>query len=320
MRQMCSNSTNDSDVHQWTPKSIVKQSRALHYHLITLFLFTKSDFKTVIFPQSVFALSFAFSRSGAAQLYQYGPGDVALRILYMLVWIWLHLLVEDIANQKLDSSIVEDTINKPWRPIPAGRLTVMEARNLIQVAVVAALVLSVFLGALLPSTTLMTMIWLYNDLDGSSTGPLIRNLLNAAGLACFGWGGVCVLLAGATGDGNMTRDWLLLTAAIVSTTVHVQDLPDKEGDKARKRRTAPLVYGECWTRWSVTVLALFWSLVCPAFWRVSFRYAAAPLGISSIMGAVILLGRNPSHSEIGWKLWCLWITVIFVLPLLSSSK
>ncbi|KAI1353238.1 UbiA prenyltransferase family [Xylaria sp. FL0043] len=237
----------------------------------------------------------------------------------MLAWIWLHLLVEDIANQIQASSVVENTINKPWRPIPAGRLTVAEARGLVRIVVVAALLLSIFLGSFLPSNTLMTMIWLYNDLDGSSSGPVMRNLLNAAGLACFGWGAVCVLLAGATGDESLLRDWLLLAVAVVSTTVQVQDLPDKDGDKARNRKAAPLVYGESWTRGSVAVAALFWSLVCPAFWRVFLPYAIAPLAISIIMGAVVLLGKGQSSGELGLKLWCLWVTAIFVLPLLSST-
>ncbi|KAF2965052.1 hypothetical protein GQX73_g8511 [Xylaria multiplex] len=237
----------------------------------------------------------------------------------MLAWIWLHLLVVDIANQYLGSSIVEDAVNKPWRPMPAGRLTVPEARNLIRVAIVAALGLSIFLGSFLPSTTLMTMIWLYNDLEGSSVGPFVRNLLNAAGLACFGWGAVCVLLSGGTGDGNVLRDWLLLTAVVVLTTVHIQDLPDEEGDRARKRQTVPLVYGEGWARWSVAIVASFWSLICPAFWRVPLPYAVAPLVISSAMGAMILLGNSRSSSELGWKLWCLWVTVIFLLPLVSNS-
>ncbi|KAI0973163.1 UbiA prenyltransferase family-domain-containing protein [Xylaria arbuscula] len=299
-------------------KRCSKHSQSLQYHLVTLFLFIRSDFKSVVFPQSVFALSFVFSTSGAAQLHVDGAQEVALRVSYMLTWIWLHLLVEDIANQILDGSVIEDAINKPWRPIPAGRLTVTEARCLLQVAVVAALALSIFLGSFLPSTTLMTMIWLYNDLDGSSSGPLMRNLLNAAGLACFGWGAVCVL-AETPDDGNMLRDWLLLTAAVISTTIQVQDLSDKEGDKARNRKTAPLVYGEGCTRWSVAIMAPFWSQACSTFWRVSLSYAIGLLGISLIMSAVVLLGKSQSSSELGLKLWCLWVTVIFALPLLGSS-
>ncbi|KAI0971037.1 UbiA prenyltransferase family-domain-containing protein [Xylaria arbuscula] len=311
MRQVQSKTGKSPDVPSWTIEWVLQQLRSLRYHIVTLFLFTKSDFKTVILPQSVFALSLVFSASSEAML--------PCRQRDLLIWMWLHLLVEDIANQKLSSSLVEDTINKPWRPIPAGRLTATEARKLALFVVLAALVLSILLQSFLPSTTLMTMIWLYNDLDGSSMGPLVRNLLNAAGLACFGWGAVCVLLAGDLSNSAIPRLWLLLTAAMVTSTVHIQDLPDKEGDKARKRRTAPLVYGEDLTRWSVAVLSSFWSLVCPIFWRVAFPYALVPLAISSFMTVVVLLWKDHFYNELGWKLWCLWVTVIFLLPLLSVS-
>lgn len=236
----------------------------------------------------------------------------------MLAWLWLHLLVEVISNQSLTGSIIEDTINKPWRPLPAGRLTVAEARNLIRVTVVVSLAFSSFLGNLLPSTTLMTLTWLYNDLDGSSAGPLMRNTLNAAGLACFGWGAVSVLLA--TTNGTVLRNWLLLIVAVISTTIHIQDLADEEGDKARGRRTAAIIYGENWTRWSVVVVVIFWSVVCPAYWRVPLPYASAPLAIALIMSAVVLLGRSQSSDELGLRLWCFWVTVVFLLPPLSSNS
>ncbi|KAI1436710.1 UbiA prenyltransferase family-domain-containing protein [Xylaria sp. CBS 124048] len=321
MPRMQNNSSKGSDVHFGSSDSRpTSKYRSLPYQLTTLFLFTKSDFKTVILPQSVFALSLVFSAPEAARLYHpNGRGEMALRIGYMLAWIWLHLLIEDVANQSIDNSIIEDSVNKPWRPIPAGRLSALEARSLLRVAVVAAMALSVFLHSLLPSTTLMTVVWLYNDLDGCSTGPIMRNALNAAGLACFGWGAVSVLLDGQLGEGNTARDWMVLTAVIVLTTVHVQDLPDMEGDRARNRQTAPLVYGEAWTRWTVAVLTCFWSVVCSAFWRVSIPYAMAPLGIAMAMSAVILLSKSQPLDEVGWKLWCLWVSVLFLLPLLRNT-
>ncbi|KAJ3555778.1 hypothetical protein NPX13_g10287 [Xylaria arbuscula] len=258
------------------------------------------------------------SRPGT-EPHEYTIRDIAWRTPHMLAWLWSHLLVEVISNQSLRSSIIEDAINKPWRPLPAGRLTVAEARNLTRVSVVVALALSSLLGNLLPSTTLMTLTWLYNDLDGSSAGPLMRNILNGAGLACFGWGAVGVLLPGAIGDRRVLRDWLLFIVALVSTTVHIQDLADREGDKARGRQTAAIVFGEDWTRSSIVVMVIVWSAVCSAYWRVPPPYALAPLGISLIMSAVILLGRSRSSSELGLRLWCLWVTVVFLLPLLSSN-
>ncbi|KAI8951071.1 UbiA prenyltransferase family [Xylaria longipes] len=229
------------------------QVNVIWSHIFTLFLFTKSDFKTVIFPQAIFALGAAsYIRIDSYQcLYTYQ--STVLKIPAMLAWIWIHLLVENLANQRLPTSIIEDKTNKPWRPIPAGRLTPTDARTWLQFAIMVALIFSIYTETLLPSTTLMTMIWLYNDLEGSSRGPFQRNVINAAGLGCFGWGGVCVLLGSCT-DMDSLAPWSFLIGTIVATTVHVQDFPDIDGDNACGRRTAPLVYGDLLARGSVAVL------------------------------------------------------------------
>src|ERR1700734_2784258 len=105
----------------------------LSYHLKTLFLFTKSDIKTTVipvvgyiciflthpaadgYPQSVFA-------AAAAPLASFD------RLPHVIFWVWLHLLQFDVSNQYLDPT--EDTLNKPFRPIPSGRVTLRQAQIL----------------------------------------------------------------------------------------------------------------------------------------------------------------------------------------------
>ena len=240
----------------------------------------------------------------------------------MLMWIWLHLLVEDISNQRLPQSILEDKENKPWRPIPRGRLTPVQALSLLRIIVGLALLLSICLGSLTPSVTLMTMVWLYNDLDGSSVGVIQRNVLNAIGLACFGWGSVSVLLAGNfSSDGlRLLQNWTMLTATAVATTIHTQDLPDMVGDRTRGRRTIPLVYGENWTRFSVAILVPMWSLVCTAFWRVSLLTSVTMLATALGLGLLVLIRRDQVANEWVWKLWCGWVCMLYILPLFSRDQ
>ncbi|KAI0546409.1 UbiA prenyltransferase family [Xylaria curta] len=278
--------------------------RRAWFHTVTLFLFTKSDFKTVVIPQTIFALSAALS-----------DHDVAIRFPYAVAWIWIHILVADLSNQRLPESVCEDKVNKPWRPMPAGRLTPRDAQIWLQIAIWLALLLSIMCNSLQPSTTLMTFLWLYNDLDGSSIGPFQRNLLNAVGLACFNWGGTSVLLGSCTNRGPFTN-WIILLAFVVTTTVQVQDLPDMEGDRARKRLTVPLAYGEEVGRWGAAVLAPVWSVVCTVFWRTPVLLAVIPFFISVAMAASIVLRRSQESDELGWKLWCLWVGCLYILPLL----
>jgi 4-hydroxybenzoate polyprenyltransferase len=287
-------------------------------HIVTLFLFTKSDFKTVVLPQTICALSIALSSRGPSQECRLEPQDVAIRMPCVIAWIWIHLLVENLANQRLPESIDEDKVNKPWRPIPAGRLTPADAQTWLQVAVPVALIISILFNSLPSSTALMTMIWLYNDLDGSSRGPGQRNCLNAAGLACFSWGAVTVLL-GSCVERDLVAKWIMLLSLVVATTVHVQDLPDMAGDYARDRKTFPLVYGELVARWSAAILAPCLSLACTFFWSTSVFLGLIPLGISVSMSTVIVLRKSQPLDEIGWKLWCLWAVSLYSLPLLGNS-
>ncbi|KAI0860603.1 UbiA prenyltransferase family-domain-containing protein [Xylaria cubensis] len=269
--------------------------RRVWSNAVTLLLFTKSDFKTI---QCVIEIK-----------------DIATRLPCTIAWLWIHILVADLSNQRLPESVCEDKVNKPWRPIPAGRITPRDAQIWLQIAITLALLFSIICNSLQPSTTLMTFLWLYNDLDGSSIGPCQRNLLNAAGFVCFNWGGISVLLGSCTGQVSFTN-WIVLLALVVTTTIQVQDLPDMEGDRARKRLTVPLVYGEEVGRWGAAVLAPVWSVVCTIFWRTPIFLAMIPFFISTSMASLIVLRRDQHSDELGWKLWCLWVGSLYLLPLL----
>lgn len=45
--------------------------------------------------------------------------------LHALLWIWFHLLQCNVSNQY--RSAEEDFINRPWRPIPSGRVSYEDA-------------------------------------------------------------------------------------------------------------------------------------------------------------------------------------------------
>lgn len=112
--------------------------------------------------------------------------------------------------------------------------------------------------------------------------------------------------------------WLAMTAAVTFTTVQSQDLPDMKGDAARNRLTMPLRYGELPTRISIAFFALFWSLVCPAYFHVSELIVwCLPLSIGIAM-AFLVTRWDESSDKIVWTLWCLWVAVIYLLPLLKG--
>lgn len=241
----------------------------------------------------------------------------------MVFWLWMNLLIEDITNQRLPDSVAEDTINKPWRPIPSGRLSGEEAQQILRTLIPVCLFTSAVLQSFEPSVTFMTLVWLYNDLDGAGTGPLQRNMLNAAALACFGWGALTTLSGSSTdvGCNSVLIYWIAITAAIVMTTIQAQDFPDMAGDKVRGRKTIPLVFNETWARGTLAGLVLFWSIVCLSFWNVTSTLAwMVVLGIAVTLSLKTTLNRTQSSDKIVWKLWCFWMTSVYFLPLFSTGS
>lgn len=290
--------------------------RSVLYHLYTLFLLTKSDVKTVLVPQPVFVVAAMISAGAATH-------EVQARFTPMLFWIWLHLVVEDLSNQRKPESAAEDAINKPWRPLPSGRLSSQEALGLLYISVILATTTSLLLGALVPSVSFLLLVWLYNEAEICKTSPVLRNLLNVLGLACFGWGGISVLNSGGSLITQkaqcMLYQWLAVVGAAGFTTIHAQDLPDMVGDAARGRKTMPLLYGEGITRWSMAISVMLWSVVCLVFCNVPSKLVwCAPLGIASLMAGTTLLSQKVSSDELVWKLWCIWTAILYVLPLFGQ--
>ena len=100
----------------------------------------------------------------------------------IIFWIWLHLLQFCVSNQCVNPE--EDAVNKPWRPIPAGRITVSQAQNLRWVLVASCLLLSLYRGILPASVLLCLSTIVYNDL-GFHGHIILRSICNAVGYAGF---------------------------------------------------------------------------------------------------------------------------------------
>lgn len=117
-----------------------------------------------------------------------------------------------------------------------------------------------------------------------------------------------------------TRGCLLLTSAVIFTTVHGQDLEDMKGDSERGRRTPPLVYGEAWARWSLAFFVIFWSVACPMYWKLSSMAVwLPPLGIGSTAAVLTTTRRDRASDKVAWNLVCLWLSVLYILPAFSST-
>lgn len=236
-----------------------------------------------------------------------------------MIWTWLNLLPLDMNNEHREDDIEEDKINKPWRPIPAGRLSIEETKSLMLASYIAAILGSVYLGGLPECLALIVQGWIYNELGAANHSYLTRNVLNATGYMTFAAGAakVACIHSGTTLQ-RRAHPWFLLLGVVIATTIQFQDLYDQKGDSARGRLTVPLVIGDGRARLSVKLPVAVWSLLCPAFWRLNARGFVLPV----ILGAVIIFRlsryRDVSADKTSFKIWNAWVVVLYLLPFVKA--
>ncbi|KAK0629346.1 UbiA prenyltransferase family [Bombardia bombarda] len=289
--------------------------------LQVVWLFVESDLITFAIPNTVFGiLGAAMTKSGLVD----GPppllSDVLLkRGLAVFLFNFYSLLLFDLGNQRSSLSVSEDRVNKPWRPIPSGRVTSQQARRAVLLVVSpAALCLNHVLGIWKEGLLVQVLSWYYNELHGSDE-PLFREALIA-----FSYGvgnSTSLLLAIDRPRGNTIsrrgHSWIAIISAVILTTMHVQDLKDQEGDRLRSRKTIPLLFGERFARRAIAVMVPFWSCVCASFWRLAWQDYCLPLALGLIVAWRVMVKQTPREDATTWRLWCLWHSSLYALPLLT---
>ena len=242
------------------------------------------------------------------------------RVPLAFLWVYLNVLIFSIANQRLPPSVLEDKLNKPWRPLPAGLISPSEARYLLLFFIPAVYAIcGLFLGATHEFLLCTGGAWLYNDLGGADEHFVLRNLLNSIAYFVYGSGATRVAMGrGEPPHSVRTYAWLAMIAAVIFTTMQVQDLKDQEGDRARNRSTAPLKVGDRQTRWSIVVGVLAWSIICPTYWNSSAEGYGIPLCLGLVVAVRVLLKQGREEDRHTYMIWSWWLMSLFPLPLLSG--
>ncbi|KAF1959199.1 hypothetical protein CC80DRAFT_406894, partial [Byssothecium circinans] len=283
----------------------------------TLWLFTLRDIPALIIPQTTFGITIALSGNITTNIPQHYLWIIK-RIPLVAFWNWINVLLFSISNQRLPDSLLEDTLNKPWRPLPSHRISPAQARRLLLVVIPLALLAAAFLGGLPEPLLLMVMTWMYNDLGGADESPVIRNLLNALGIACYS--SASAIVASGHDRQNLKSDtqlWLLVVAGIVFTTLQIMDLADMAGDASRGRNTLPLLYGKDTTRSTIIFFVLGWSIICPLMWGVGVVGKAVCVVAGCWLSLRTHLRRGIAEDKVNFKIWSVWTMVLYLLPLMK---
>ncbi|PSN61886.1 hypothetical protein BS50DRAFT_603986 [Corynespora cassiicola Philippines] len=293
------------------------------YHAYTIWLFTRSDLKTIVVPKSIFGIMGALPGSPlTGQVMQGGrvttAWSVVSRIPLVVFWVWIVLLPFNIDNQRRPAAVEEDAANRPWRPLPAQRMSPKQAARLEMVLHSVAVAYSWRVGGLRQSLTGMVLGWVYNGLGGADRSCVAKNAVNALGYVTFSMGAVSVAARAEPSECGVR--WFWLVGAVVFSTVQMQDLPDMEGDALRRRRTVPLVIGPDACRWSVGLLVPFWTAAATLFWGVWGGWPLPGLACAFLAVAVswrVLTKRHRAGDQATFRLWNLWMVSLYLLPLVA---
>ena len=219
-------------------------SRTLSYHIYTLWLFGRDQLKDTIIPSTAFATFAALSGPVLDMDASLLTINVLQRKPVAFLWVWINVLLFCLHNQRRPESVPKDAVNKPWRPIPAKRITAYEITRILFGLYPLSYFFSWYQGVLDPCTLLTFLIIWYNDFGGADCSGAICNFLNTAGFSCFHSSALQIDVGpGYPMLSARVFRWLLSIAGTIFTIIHIQDFRDYPGDCLRGRLTVQFTLG-----------------------------------------------------------------------------
>ncbi|KAG5718710.1 Digeranylgeranylglyceryl phosphate synthase [Termitomyces sp. T112] len=260
-------------------------------HIYTLILFSWSDYKTIFLPITAFACATA-------------PVQSLSNLIQGCIWIWIHLILCNVSNQARAKE--EDEINRPWRPLPSGRITIGQAFTLRWVMVVFCIVWSAAYGAEMILVTLgLVATTLFHDDAGFSNHPVGKNLCNVGGYTTIEVGATRIMANQGSLD-SISIQAILLSALVIFTTIQAQDFPDVEGDSAIKRVTFPIYAPEFSRLFTLTVISL-WSLLLCWLWDIECFIAVPYVSLGIYVGSRYYFLRTQTADRYSYIIFNAWL-------------
>ncbi|KAF4973333.1 hypothetical protein FZEAL_9349 [Fusarium zealandicum] len=306
----------------------MSEMRRLAFHFHTLCLFTKSDLPTSTGINTTFAIAGILAGPATISNADINLSQLGRGVLVALYFTWHLTLCFNLGNQRQPQSLIEDGANKPWRPIPAGRISPELTRTWQFVAIASLLGLCyTVLGAWQETAFYLFCTWLYNERAWGDKSWWQRALMNACGITTNRVATLRVAVLAthlqlqASEPFHFTNKglgWFLICAGIVFTTIQVQDLRDQEGDALIDRQTLPLILGDAPTRWITAVGVWTWSVICPLYWQLGPLGCMIPILTGAGVTAHMLVYRTHWHDQASFRLVAAWWISLYFLPMMKT--
>ena len=250
----------------------------------------------------------------------------AFHVLPTIAWVWLHILQFDLANQI--KAPEEDKVNKPSRPLPAGRISLRNATILRWLIAPFCLAYSSLWSTELVFASLEMQfftLW-YNEFDGDKNW-FSKNVILAIMYGCVELGGtlsasmfpcfqfdisltLAVFLTQGCDPGRVSETGKLaiqLTIAVFTSTVHCQDFKDVGGDRITGRCTVPIMF-PITSRLVVGLGLPIWSFVLCCIWDIDWFCTVAFIAYACFVGGRFLFLRTRNADKRSCKYYSVSVT------------
>jgi len=208
-----------------------------------------------------------------------------------------------------------DRINAPERPLPSGRVSVVEAEALVIALFTFALSLA---STVNPLTLAFTAV--FSVLGVAYSVPPLRLKDGWFAEVCWGLGIAATVLCGAS-VAEVNLPVAIASAILALLTAGcgmIKDLKDMEGDRAKGIRTIPILIGEEKT---VKLMTATFTAVFPllpvygiTFYSFNMPYTAlATLAAAIFAYSLILLNRSPKNRSLYRKTYKIQAASGFIL-------
>jgi 4-hydroxybenzoate polyprenyltransferase len=229
-------------------------------------------------------------------------------ILLPSIWITLVTISFSISNQRQPSSIKEDSLNKPYRPIPSGRITPQKATIFLIVSTMLGFTFSWAVGANKLFLFQMVVSYMYNDMGGGDSHYVIRDTLNGLGLTTWAFGATSAAKGFDVGFSNSDLVAGMVMMLAIATTNGIQDFRDLYGDRECGRGTFPLLVGESRARYLLALAVLGWSFGIVPTLHVPLLSIQTVLGV--IVAYRLVLFRECKSDKTTTEIWYAWSAML----------
>ena len=227
---------------------------------------------------------------------------VALKsLLYFVVYVLPHC----IANQI--NGVEEDRVNKPWRVLPSGQLSMRQMWTRLFVSFAVFLAVGLWLGVFLWALAWSVVVVL-NNFGKATHRWYVKDLWMGVGMFVLmspAW----QIVAPISSQGML---WSAVLSVAVFVLVPMQDLRDMSGDRVCGRVTFPLAFGEVVARgflacFFLVIPALFFAMMARAAWTPgSLLFWLALSAWAWVLAHRVWFRRSTTHDHLTYQAFCWW--------------